>query len=120
MNEISQAAAKWLVVGERGVSSNTIMSVLSGLLIQTMYHNHPHDPDDFKRCEKLLREVPELREQLPLMADVSLVWARLVERWDEIVTSLEKEIPGIFDGHYGSAPITYQLMRKIIDGKQAK
>ena len=41
------------------------------------------NPDDFRRCMKLLDQVPEFRERLYEMKDVSEVWSRLVDNWDE-------------------------------------
>ena len=79
---------KWLANGERGLSSETIATKLSGLDCmgfdgQKHYGFHPIDPDDFRRCMKLLDQVPEFRERLYEMKDVSEVWSRLVDNWDE-------------------------------------
>lgn len=98
--------SRWWTDYERGLSADAIASKgATGL-------NHPHDPDDFRRCERLLRARPWLRtESLPVLAAKSPVWARLVERWDEIVSTMEREIPGVFGvGVYGKAPQAYALI----------
>lgn len=108
----------WLAQGERGISSETIVSRLTGIpLNQFSTHNYPHDPDDFRRCELLLRAVPLARLHLPAMEDVSPQWARLVGAWDELVALMESEVPDVFTTRYprGSAPKTYRRMRQLIE-----
>lgn len=110
---VSPAAAWWWVHGERGVSSETIFDWLVWGEVRRFAH-HPLDPDDFRRCELLLRAVPELRGRLSEMATVSPEWAGLVERWDEIAALIEEEAPGIYEGDRSSrAPKSYALMRSI-------
>lgn len=108
---------EWLAHGERGVSSETMVTELTGVYaLRSSWGSPPSDPSDFKRCEKLLRQVPSLRPALGRMAEVSKEWARLVSRWYDIVGTLEEEIPGIFDDPdvRGSAPRTYELMKEIM------
>lgn len=118
--DLSSYAVNWLANGERGISSNTMFTRLTGVdaMGGWTYCNHPHDPADFQRCERLLRAVPELRERLHLMAEESPEWARLVARWPEINSMLLEEIPGVYGDvprRYGKAPRTYALMRSIIE-----
>jgi hypothetical protein len=85
----NESFIQWLANGERGLSSNAIATKLSG--IDCMLYEprgwetllYPSDHDDFKRCMKLLDQVPEFRERLYEMKDVSEVWSRLVDNWDE-------------------------------------
>lgn len=107
-----QAFAMWLATGERGISSETIASHLTGVPI-AKYRDHPYDPSDFRRCERLLRAVPLARATFSSMAEVSPTWARFVERWDELVALAEEEVPGVFEGADGAAPRTYALMKQI-------
>lgn len=92
----NDALNEWLANGERGISSETIVQHLTGR-VQRHWRSEPHDLGDFRRCERLLRQVPLLRLALPGMADLSPAWAALVERWDEIVALCEEEAPGYFD-----------------------
>lgn len=66
--------ADWLARGERGISSETIVSRLSGIPVGTYRwsSNYPHDPADFRRCELLLRWVPVARIGLPAMRGESM------------------------------------------------
>jgi hypothetical protein len=113
---LSEAATKWLAHGSRGISSNTMFSVLTGVdALRDWRPSHPHDPADFDRCLRLLAEVPELRHKLPKMAEQSPEWAALVERWDEIEQSHLNEV-GLGWTKASSAPATYELMRGVLDG----
>jgi hypothetical protein len=114
------AFAGWLASGERGVSSETIVGHLTGAQF-TRCPSHPYDPDDLRRCERLLRQVPLARMAFPMMASCSDVWLRLVCEWDTLVATLEEEVPGCVDGTgRGSAPRTYALMKTIIRGGEDK
>lgn len=110
----------WLAFGERGLSSEAIVSQLTGQAVGRIGRwgpDHPCDPDDFRRCEILLRAYPLARMVFPaLMPSRSEVWARLVERWDQLVDLIESEAPGVFTGHPtpgSKAPKAYALMKEI-------
>lgn len=104
--------SEWLLFGERGASSNAIASYLAYGRLPGGF-NDPADPSDFRRCELLLRSVPTLRKEFHRMAEVSKRWEFLVEKWDEIVASLESEASNVWAGYRGgSAPKTYALMNQ--------
>lgn len=73
----------WLASDDVGMSSKYMAQVLADIPGEREYA-HPYDPSDFKRCQKLLIAVPELKGRLYLMAKESDVWAGLLEDWDEI------------------------------------
>lgn len=83
---------KWLASGERGISSNTMLEVITGISATSGAFGRcePCDPDDFKRCWKLLNAVPELREEFPILANESDVWKALVDNWDELAAMMPK------------------------------
>ena len=108
----------WLAFGERGISSEAIVHKLC-FDRSPRPGSYPYDPSDFRRCELLLRAVPILRLALPQMAEVSLVWAALVARWDELVALIEEEIPGAWDGSNGSAPRAYKIMAEMREAARA-
>ena len=82
---LSDAAVHWLAVGERGTSSNTIFTRLTGVnAMGDMRPSHPHDADDARRCCLLLDDVPELVAQFAKMAEASPEWAALVADWGAI------------------------------------
>ena len=102
----------WLANGNRGISSEAITSHLTGINFRGPWGlGHPYDPSDFGRCMELLEAVPEFRPRLKEMAEVSPVWAELVENWDELEKLYKEEFPT------GKAPKLYDRMQEIINGK---
>lgn len=115
---IPSAAVEWLASGERGISSEFIFYVLTGIPVGSFrsgWSNHPHDPSDFTRCERLLRAVPEFRDRLDEMRVVSPVWNALVTNWNRLVELIDEEVPGVLSGEHnrGSAPKSYALMKSL-------
>jgi hypothetical protein len=88
---------EWIKGPDTGMSSLTIMSVLSDK------HKHPGryeirgeyplDPSDFGRCYRLLALFPEWRSRLSEVAEKYPKWKELVEHWDELEALWEKESP---------------------------
>ena len=86
----------WLLLGETGVSSETIAYALSGIKPETTVladgtltrrphrWDIPHDAADFRRCLLLLEYIPEWRERLPEVAERFPAWKPIVEHWDEL------------------------------------
>lgn len=111
---LSEAAQRWFGSGERGVSSNTIFTRLTGVdALRGSAPDHPYDPDDFRRCRLLLEQCPELAEWLPEMAGASKAWTGLVENWDAICLTMDAENPE-WRTKRGSAPRTYDLIKQAI------
>ena len=107
---------QWLSNGERGLSSNFMATVLSGIECRPpgwQYLHHPHDIWDFLRCEKLLVAVPEYRARLQEMA-VYPVWDEIVPEWDTIVSKYEEEK----ENNY--FPISNFLIQKAIARSETK
>jgi hypothetical protein len=111
---IPDGLAKWLASGELGISSNTIATRLSGIdcMPKGWDRDHPHDPADFIRCQKLLDAVPEFRQRLCEMSGESPEWAGLVARWDEIQGLIDVDLAM----NLGHAPMAFSLMRDILEG----
>ena len=82
----------WLHNGDTGISSLTIWSTLSGER-NPGSADVPHDPDDFGRCYRLLKVMPEWRERLPEVAKRYKAWRPLVDSWDELTALYEEELP---------------------------
>jgi hypothetical protein len=96
---VSRKAEFWYAHGERGLSSKTMYNVLRNGKSATTHH--PSDPDDFRRCYLLLRMVPEWKDCLFLMKDVSDVWSNLVDNWDKLSVMLEEQLAGKKNDMYG-------------------
>lgn len=90
---VAQRAHFWWSDGERGMSSETIYSVMTheGMPVG---RSHPHDPDDFRRCYLLLKLIPEWRERIADMKQVSKAWANLADNWGALTGMLEEMMAG--------------------------
>lgn len=88
----------WWYKGEHGTSSEVMWNTLTENMLHTLggakypFSQHPCDSDDFRRCHMLLKMVPEWKEKLPLLNDLSPVWANLVQHWDELTRMLEEQM----------------------------
>lgn len=111
----SPETIEWLACGERGLSSEAIFTHTTGMEARDVYYRnrfeHPLDPDDLRRCVRLLEAVPECRDHFNRMAECSQSWAELVKVWGKLVESLDAEAPGWRDGERGNAPKTYDMMQ---------
>lgn len=117
---LSEGAAEWRAVGQQGLSSATLFFHATGLLPGYISDrgnptDHPHDPADLNRCLLLIEMAPEIGAKLPVMRAVSPQWAALVDHWDDLVASFHDEA-GLNWSKAESAPRTYAMMRKLLDG----
>lgn len=81
-------AALWWNNGEHGRSSDTIWNIMMG----NGHGNriaHPIDPDDFKRCYKLLQAIPEWIPCIVELKELSPQWANLIANWDKLTEMYE-------------------------------
>lgn len=99
--------AKWLLIGERGASSNAMCQRFFGVP-QGVSTDHPCEPDDLRRCVIFL-EATDSHDLVPLMSDVSEEWARLVARWHDLMIVVWEEMEA---GRNASR--TYALMKEIL------
>ena len=111
---LSEAATRWLAGGERGLSSETIFTHLTGInALNVRDKYHPYDPADLRRCRLLLEQVPELVPLFHKMSTASKEWAALVKSWADLCTTMDAESPDWRTGG-GSAPKTYALIKQAI------
>lgn len=110
---LSPAAIQWLAYGERGTSSNTIFTVLTGVdACGERGYSHPCDSGDFARCRRLIEAVPEFRAELHHMKKVSPVWTKLVDAWDSLCATMDEEAPG-WRSRIGRTPRTYAMLKEL-------
>ena len=113
---LSAEAIRWLALGERGLSSDTMFYRLTGIRPNDLYgaaKDHPCDPDDLRRCRLLLKQVPELAPQVDRMAEVSPTWQRLADNWNALCNRMDEENPE-WASAKGCAPKTAERMRVIL------
>lgn len=117
----------WLASDDTGASSRYLAVSLAraagieprqypGGRPQHEKRNHPHDPDDFGRCVRMLDVVPYIRPYLPAeMAkpEHGPVWNALAAAWDDLES--------LYAAEKGkrAAPKLYARIRAIIDGATA-
>ncbi len=83
-----QKAMWWISNGETGMSSKTMWNCFMGT--KSFSINHPYDPDDFRRCYKLLHAVPEWKKLIPKLKELSPAWSNLAENWDKLTEMYEE------------------------------
>lgn len=81
---------RWCRGWDRGISSMTIVCLLrtyaDGARQMRMHGGTgiPHDADDFGRCVRLLDAVPDIKPELPQLAERMPEWAPIVADWDRL------------------------------------
>jgi hypothetical protein len=101
----------WLGHGERGLSSEFIVSHLCGIpLIGRSWGPAPTpaDPDDVRRCRLLLEACPSLMVRFDEMRTASRTWELLVDIWDDLCELMDYEAPGM----RGRCPETYEAIKR--------
>ena len=89
---LSINAIQWLANGERGSSSDTLFTYLTGIdARQRAVDNYPYDVQDFRRCRLLLKQCPELKRNLDRVKEAGSVWNELVNQWDAICEAMDKD-----------------------------
>jgi hypothetical protein len=86
---LNDRAFFWYENGERGASSMAIWNCFMREEGKRTV-DHPYDPDDFKRCYKLLQIVPEWKEQISRLKTLSIQWSNLADNWDKLTEMFEK------------------------------
>jgi hypothetical protein len=110
MSDIQAKVLKWIATGRVGMSSKAMAMAACGMPSDGSY---PHDPDDLNRCLLMLKAVPEVREHFDKIAELGVVWGRLIARWDEIEACFLDEV-GLNWTKAKDAPKTYALMKEVI------
>lgn len=107
---VKEKAMWWIANGEHGMSSKTMWNCLMGN--KDFPVNHPYDPDDFKRCYKLLETVPEWKQQMHKLKALSNAWSNLVYNWDKLTEMYEQNVKEEWknDKKIGM----YEFMEKLI------
>jgi hypothetical protein len=101
---------EWLLGGDTGVSSKTILAVMTGNEVSGPFGaDIPYDPSDFGRCYRLLQQFPEWKARLPEVAARYPIWGPMVEAWPQMETLWERESPT------GKCPQLYAMMQELVD-----
>jgi hypothetical protein len=87
---VMMKALWWMSYGEKGNSSITMWNCFMGK--KGFPVHHPYDPDDFKRCYKLLQVIPEWKIELHKLKQLSKEWSNLVDNWDKLTEMYEENV----------------------------
>jgi hypothetical protein len=106
---------RWLA-GEDTGSSSKAMAFWLAFGVKRRWPDHPHDPSDLGRCIRLLDAAPYLRKRLPEMAELSPVWAEIVNDWSELERLWRHEAECGEMDMWGrrEAPLTYVRLKSRI------
>ncbi len=102
---IAERARDWISNGEVGISSKTIWCALTGAPGPPQDACYPFDPDDFRRCRRLLEIIPEWRTQLHVVTERFPWFKPFEDRWEEFDKLYEAEAKS------GRAPKLYDAMK---------
>jgi hypothetical protein len=106
----------WKARGDVGDSSLTIWSVLVPGGGYVHRPNIPYDPDDFRRCRRLLEIIPEWRPKLPRVAEKFPCWKPFADAWEELDAMFTKGEAGKGKGKHSD--LMYDRMQQLV--KQAE
>lgn len=81
----------WLALPGHHPAARTLAATLTTLPIANPAVS-PADAGGIQACSQLLSLAPELRQHLPLMAEVSSQWAAIVPHWS-LLESLSRQPP---------------------------
>lgn len=115
MKDLNLKIINWIANGETGVSSEAIAFQMAGVDNHRKFSSHPCDPSDFKRCLKLVNEIPEIRVRLDEMRHKSKYWNALIDNWDKLEKCFLEEVGGwLVDKDIDKrATKTYNMMQEI-------
>ena len=115
LKDIETRAFQWFQNGERGMSSEALWFCCIGR--PSGKRDHPYDPDDFSRCYKLFKAIPEWRQGhfIKLISDMSPEWTELMKHWDELTKMYEENVKNNWKNYEKIG--MYELMQKCISVK---
>lgn len=116
ISQLDSGLIEWLAHGERGVSSNTMFTFITGVPAnRDEYYGVPHDPGDLRRCRLLCEAGLFIQRDLDKMKAVSPQWCAIVEHWDELCALMDEESPNWRTPKRGErAPKTFELLQSLI------
>lgn len=111
---LTEAAIKWLALGQRDACSGAMFLGITGVKPYDMAGSalaYPLDPDDFKRCRLLVEQVPEIAARLEAVSSVSPIWQQIVDSWYSLCDTMDSESPNWRSGKV-HAPMTHDALQR--------
>jgi len=107
----SMTPMEWLMGGDTGISSKTILSAMTGTPMTGGFGpDIPGDGVDFGRCYRLLKLFPEWRANLSKVSDAYPQWTPLVREWDSLEKAYEEDL-----GKRHGKDSCYAMLRALYD-----
>lgn len=94
---VYERAMWWIKEGEQGKSSIAMWRCFMDSYSPNDQWDNPSDPDDFKRCYKLLQAIPEWKNQFNKLKKLSPQWNNLVDNWDKLTEMFEAESDKMYE-----------------------
>ena len=117
---LSAEAIEWLARGDRGASSDTLFTVLTGIdALRGTAAAHPTDANAFGRCRKLVEACPEIAGKLPAMRFNSPHWRAVIGRWQPLCDMMDREAPN-WRINRGTAPGTFAMIRETLASEKGE
>lgn len=113
MATLQERANEWIVGRDTGTSSQVIWSFMMG--VKPRDESTPWDADDFGRCYRLLRLIPEWRVRMPELASKHKTWTALVREWDRLTAMYERVIAGKNGWDRAAAKAMFEAMDPLIN-----
>lgn len=99
---IAERASWWWQHGERNVSSETIFCACAGRGLHRA--NYPYDPENYRKCQRLLEIVPEWRgclykvtERWPWFGPFEVRWPEFERLWAEESNNTGGRTPKLYE-----------------------
>lgn len=100
---------EWALGRDTGISSMTILGVFYPNLVPHDAYRRPdvpHDPSDFGRCYRMLKQFPTLGP-LSMVSDKYPEWKPFIDNWPELAALYEEELST------GKCPKLYARMQEL-------
>lgn len=81
----------WAMSDDVGMSSKFLAFKLSGVPSLITDYALPYDVDDFSRCYKLIKSVPDLKNNFQKLAAEDASWQIILTQWDALQEFYESE-----------------------------
>lgn len=91
---LERKCLEWMLRGDTGISSQSMVAVACRIPYKTSFGMAaPHDPSDFGRCLRLVRQIPEIRNHFDRIGKRIPAFDGILKNWDELAALYDEEAP---------------------------
>lgn len=90
---MEQRLTIWALSGDTGASSETLACAVLGIpdTGRRFGFDVPYDYNDFGRCYRLVKQVPEILVMWDKVREACPEWGPIIDKWGELVARYEKD-----------------------------